>query len=54
MERIITMVKQEQARLAELERLERGASEGPAAARADIAGPSTCAEDPMPAPDTTP
>jgi hypothetical protein len=51
MERIIAMMKEEEAKLAERERLERGKGEGPAAARANITGPSTCAEDQMPAQD---
>jgi hypothetical protein len=52
MARIIESMKQEKARLAEMEaqmaedeRRNRGESEGLAAARTDIAGPSTCAED---------
>ena len=52
MERIIAMMKEEKARLleweaqmAEDERRKQGESEGPAAARTDIVGPSTCAED---------
>ena len=39
--RIIAMIKEEKAKL-----LERRKREGPAAARGDIEGPSTCAEDP--------
>jgi hypothetical protein len=46
MERIIAMMKEEEAKLAERERLEKG----PAATRTDIVGPSTCAED-LPAQD---
>ena len=52
MARIIESMKQEKARLAEWEaqmaedeRRKRGESEGPAAARTDIVGPSTCTED---------
>jgi hypothetical protein len=52
MARIIESMNQEKARLAEMEaqmaedeRRKRGGSEGPAAARTDIVGPSTCAED---------
>jgi hypothetical protein len=52
MARIIETMKQEKAKLleweaqmAEDERRKRGESEGPAAARADIVGPSTCTED---------
>jgi hypothetical protein len=44
MERIIAMMKEEKAKLAEERRLERGEKEGPAGARTDIVGPSTCAE----------
>jgi hypothetical protein len=51
MERIIAMMKEEEAKLAEYEQRERGESEGPAAAHPDIGGPSTCAED-LPAQDT--
>ena len=58
MERIIAMMKEEKARLAEWEaqmaedeRRKRGGSEGLAAPRTDIVGPSTCAED-LPAQDT--
>ena len=57
MERIIAMMKEEKARLAEWEaqmaedeRRKRGEREGPAAARTDIVGTSTCAED-LPAQD---
>jgi hypothetical protein len=39
MERILAMMKEERAKLAEEERLERGEKEGPAGARADIVGP---------------
>jgi hypothetical protein len=52
MEQIIAMMREEQAKLAEWEaqmaedeRRKRGESEGPAAARTDIVGSSTCAED---------
>jgi hypothetical protein len=52
MERIIAMLKEEQAKLAEMEaqmaedeRRKRGESEGPAAARTDIADPSSGTED---------
>jgi hypothetical protein len=52
MERVIAMMKEEKAKLAEWEaqmaeheRRKRGESEGPAAAHSDIAGPSACAED---------
>jgi hypothetical protein len=45
MERIVEMMEEEKAKLAEYERLERGEGEGPAAARVDIEGPSTCTED---------
>jgi hypothetical protein len=52
MERIIAMMKEEQAKLAEMEaqmaedeRRKRGESDGLAAARTDIVGPSTCLED---------
>jgi hypothetical protein len=57
MERIIAMMKEEKARLAEWEaqmaedERRKREGEGPAAARTDIAGPSTCAED-LPAQDT--
>ena len=58
MERVIAMMKEEKARLleweaqmAEDERRKQGESEGPAAARTDIVGPSNCAED-LPAQDT--
>jgi hypothetical protein len=51
MERIIAMMKEEEAKMAEYERLERGEREGPAAAHPDIGGPSTCAEDQMPTQD---
>jgi hypothetical protein len=58
MERIRAMLAEEEAKMAELEaqmaederRKRKG--EGPAATRADMAGPSTCAEDQMPAQDT--
>jgi hypothetical protein len=43
MERIIAMMKEEEAKLAELRK-----GEDRAAARTDIVGPSTCAEDQMP------
>jgi hypothetical protein len=43
MERIIAMLKEEEAKLAELRK--RAEMEGPAAARTDVVGPSTCAED---------
>jgi hypothetical protein len=50
MERIIAMMKEEEAKLAELRK-----GEDRAAARTDIVGPSTCAEDSgidiLPAPD---
>jgi len=52
MERIVAMMKEEEAKLAEMEaqmaedeRRKRGGSEGLAAARTHIVGPSTCAED---------
>jgi hypothetical protein len=45
MERIIAMMKEEEAKMAEYERLERGEREGLATARTDVVGPSTCAED---------
>jgi hypothetical protein len=57
MARIIAMMAEEQAKLAELEaqmaedERRKWKEEGPAAARADIAGPSTCTEDQMPAQD---
>ena len=44
MERIIAMLKEEKAKLAEERRLEREGKEGLAGARTDIVGPSTCAE----------
>jgi hypothetical protein len=47
MERIIAMMKEEEAKLAELRKGEDRA----AATRTDIVGPSTCAEDQMPAQD---
>jgi len=51
MERIIAMMKEEKARLAEMEaqmaedERRKREGEGPAAARTDIVGPSNCAED---------
>jgi hypothetical protein len=58
MERIIAMMAEEQTKLAEMEaqmaedeRRKRGESEGPTAARTDIVGSSTCAED-LPAQNT--
>jgi hypothetical protein len=58
MERVIAMMKEEKARLAEWgaqmaedERRKRD-GEGPAAARTEIVGTSTCVEDQMPAQDT--
>jgi hypothetical protein len=45
MERIIAMMKEEQAKLEEDERLDRGETEGLAAARTDIIGSPTCPED---------
>jgi hypothetical protein len=52
MERIVAMMKEEKARLAEMEarvaedeRRKRGESEGPAAARTDIVGPGLPAQD---------
>jgi hypothetical protein len=44
MERIIAMLAEEKAKLAEERRLEREGKEGLAGARTDIVGPSTCAE----------
>ena len=44
MERIIAMLKEEKAKLAEEDRLKRGEREGQTAARTDIVGPSTCAQ----------
>jgi hypothetical protein len=58
MERLIAMMKEEEAKLAEMEarmaedERRKREGEGPAAAHADIAGPSTCAEDQMRAQDT--
>ena len=58
MERIRAMLAEEEAKMAELEaqmaedERRKREREGPAAARTDVAGPSTCAEDPMPAKDT--
>jgi hypothetical protein len=51
MERLMAMMKEEKAKMAEEERLERGKREGPALARTEIVGPSTCADD-LPAQDT--
>jgi hypothetical protein len=45
LERLLALFAEEKARMAEEERLERGETEGPAAARTDVVGPSTCAED---------
>jgi hypothetical protein len=45
LERLLALVAEEKARMTEEERLERGEAEGPAAARTDVVGPSTCAED---------
>jgi len=45
LEQIIRLMKEERAKLEEDERRKRGEVEGPAPARTDVGGPSTCAED---------
>jgi hypothetical protein len=45
LEQIIAAVAEEKAKMAEDERRKRGEGEGPAAARTDIVGSPTCAED---------